>query len=64
MIGSIRELLLTIYKHCVKQLYKHSMEKLARWPYLYRHKNGTLYSLRRVPTDVGKMFVTVNFDDY
>ncbi|NKB58981.1 MAG: tyrosine-type recombinase/integrase [Alphaproteobacteria bacterium] len=31
------------------------MEKLTRWPYLYRHKNGTLYYLRRVPTDVGKL---------
>lgn len=31
------------------------MEKLTRWPYLYRHKNGTLYYLRRVPKDVGKL---------
>jgi len=28
------------------------MRKLDYWPYLYRHKNGTLYYLRRVPTDV------------
>ncbi len=31
------------------------MEKLTRWPYLFRHNNGTLYYLRRVPTDVGKL---------
>jgi len=28
------------------------MRKLDHWPYLYRHENGTLYYLRRVPTDV------------
>lgn len=31
------------------------MEKLTRWPYLYRHKNDTLYYVRRVPTDVATL---------
>ena len=28
------------------------MEKLTRWPYLFRHKNETLYYVRRVPIDL------------
>lgn len=37
------------------------MEKLPRWPYLYRHKNGTLYYVRRVPTDISQLVRETQF---
>lgn len=31
------------------------MLRVDVWPYLYRHKNGTLYYIRRVPTDIAEV---------